>query len=88
MFQPCCNCVAGIRERVVCPHLGQSSPTQETYVLVTVTIRMRSPEGEIKLKGRSRALRFPNYLISSLGSEFDFFKDNKIWFTYIFVVYT
>lgn len=43
------------------------------------------PKGKITLKGQSRALKFPIYLlIVSLGSEFDFFKCNKR-FTYILV---
>lgn len=52
-----------------------------------MTRRMRSPMGEIRLKGQSRALSFPNYLIANPASEFDFFKDNKR-FTCILVVYT
>ena len=43
------------------------------------------PKGKIRLKGQSRALKFPNYLLFvSLASEFDFFKCNKR-FTYILV---
>lgn len=57
-------------------------------MVVTVTIRIRNPKGEIRLKGQSRALRFPDcLLIANLGSEFDFFKDNKR-LTYTLVVYT
>lgn len=78
MFHPHCNCVAEIKEKVVCLHLGQSSPTQETCMVVTVTIRMGSPKGEIRLKGQRRALRFPNYfLIANLGFKFDILRNNK-----------
>lgn len=57
-------------------------------MMVTVTIRMRNPKGEIRLKGQSRPLRFPNdRLIVNLGSEFAFFKDNKR-LTYALVVFT
>lgn len=83
MFQPHCNYVEMIREKVVCLGAG---PTQ-TCVVVTVTIRIRNPKGEIRLKGQSRTLRIPDYLIANLGSECDFFKDNKR-LTYTLVVYT
>lgn len=78
MFQSHCNSVATIREKVACLHLGQSSPIQETCMVVTVTIRMRNSKGKIRLKGQSTPLRFPDYLlVVYLGSEFAFFKDNK-----------
>lgn len=88
MFQPHCNSVATIREKVACLHLGQSSPVQETCMVVTVTIRTRNPKGEIRLKGQKRVLRFPNYLpVVNLGSEFAFLKDNKR-LTYALVAFT
>lgn len=40
--------------------------------------RNERPLGRNSLKGQSRALRFPNYLlIASLGSKFDFLKYNR-----------
>lgn len=88
MFQPHCNRVAGIRERSVCLYLGQSSPTQDTCVVVAVALRTKSPKGKIKQKGQYRALRFLNYLfIVHLGSVFYFFKDS-IRFSYILILYT
>lgn len=75
--------MAGIKEKVACLHLGQSSLTQETCMVVTVTIGMGSPKGEIRLKGQRRALRFPNYLlIANVGSKFDILRNNKKVYLY------